>query len=141
MKSCNCDIFNVDVHRASYAKHLKSKKHIENEKQNEMVIPDWFFRELVENKIHKIYTPKSLKRIALENIKLDVKQLNKELAKKMINPYYFNDRTLRTGFNITLESHHFNHANSKLIVKPNYPEFGNEICYINKIIIEICSLS
>ena len=40
---------------------------------------------------------------------------------------------MRTGFNITLESHHINHANSKLIEKPNYPEFGIEVRYINKI--------
>ena len=36
-----------------------------------------------------------------------------------------------------MESHHVNHANSKLIVKPNYPEFGIEIRYINKIIKEL----
>ena len=42
----------------------------------------------------------------------------------MINPYYFTGRNLKSGFNITLESHHINPANSKLIIKPNYPEFG-----------------
>ena len=51
----------------------------------------------------------------------------------MINPYYFTERALRVGFNITLGSYHINHANSKLIVKPNYPEFGIEVRYINKI--------
>ena len=70
----------------------------------------------------------------MENIKLDDKQLNKELAKKMINPAYFTDRALQVGFNITLESHHINHAISKLIVKPNYLEFGIEIRCIKKII-------
>ena len=70
-------------------------------------------------------------------IEVDDEQLNKELAKKMINPYYFTDRALRVGFNITLESHHFNHANSKLIVKPNYPEFGFEVHYTNKILKEL----
>ena len=30
-----CEIFKTDVHGASYAKHLRSKKkHLENEKQN-----------------------------------------------------------------------------------------------------------
>ena len=29
MNSRRCEICNVDVHRASYAKHLKSKKHVE----------------------------------------------------------------------------------------------------------------
>ena len=32
-------VCNFDVHRASYAKHLRSKKHLENEKQNDMIIP------------------------------------------------------------------------------------------------------
>ena len=52
----------------------------------------------------------------------------------MINPYYFTDRALRAGFIITLENHHINQANSKLNIKPNYPEFGIEFRYINKII-------
>ena len=73
----------------------------------------------------------------MENVILDDKQLNKELVKKMINTYYFTDRALRVGFNITLESHHFNHANSNLIVKPNYPEFVIEFRFINKIIKEL----
>ena len=50
----------------------------------------------------------------------------------MLNPYYFTDRALRVGFDTTLESHHINHANSKLIVKPNYSEFGIETIYVNK---------
>ena len=48
----------------------------------------------------------------------------KELAKKMINPFYFTHRNLKVGFNIILERHHVNHLNSNKIVKPNYPEFG-----------------
>ena len=78
MNSRKCDICNVDVHRASYMKHLRSKKHIENMKQNEMIIPDMLFQEPVENKIKKIYNPKSLKQLARNNIRLDDKQLNKE---------------------------------------------------------------
>ena len=50
----------------------------------------------------------------------------------MLNPYYFTDRSSKSGFIITLESHHFNHANSKLINKTNYPEFGIEVRYIDK---------
>ena len=87
MTSRKCEICNVDVHRASYNKHLRSKKHTENIKQNEMIIPEWLFKEPIENKIKKIYNPKSLKQMARNNIKLDDKQLNQELAKKMINPY------------------------------------------------------
>ena len=41
--SCTCEICNVNVHRASMQKHLRSKKHLENMIQNEMIIPEWFF--------------------------------------------------------------------------------------------------
>ena len=86
MNSRRCEICNVYVHRASYSKHLRSKKHIENIKHNEMIIPEWLFREPIESKIKKIYNPISLKKLSINNIRLDDKQLNKELAKKMINP-------------------------------------------------------
>ena len=80
MNSRKCEVCNVDVHRASYIKHLRSKKHIENKKQNEMIIPEWLFQEPVENKINKIHNPRSLKQIARDNIRLDDRQLNGEIA-------------------------------------------------------------
>ena len=64
-------------------------------------------------------------------------QLNKELAKKILNPYYFTDRNLNVGYKKNLGSHHINHANSKLTITPNYPEFGIEVRCINKIIKEL----
>ena len=85
MKSRKCDICNIDVHRASYAKHLRSVKHLEKAKQTELIIPEWFFKEPIENNFKKLYNPKPLKQIAKDNIKLDDKQLNKELAKMMIS--------------------------------------------------------
>ena len=45
-----------------------------------MIIPEF------ENKIKKLYSPKSLTQIARDNIRLDDRQLNQDLAKKMINP-------------------------------------------------------
>ena len=88
-------------------------------------------------KTKNIYNPKSITQVAREKIKLDDKQLNEELARKMINPYYFTGRNLKVGFNITLESHHVNHANSKLTITPNYPELGIEVRYVNKIMKEL----
>ena len=79
MNSRKCDFCNVDVHRASYVKHLRSKKYLENIKRNEMIIPEWLFQEPVENKIDIKYNPKSLKQLACDNIRLDDKQLNKEI--------------------------------------------------------------
>ena len=51
MNSSKCDVCNIDVHRASYVKHLKSRKHLKNEKQNEMIIPELLLQEPIENKI------------------------------------------------------------------------------------------
>ena len=133
MNSRRCENCKVNIHRASFVKHLRSKKHLENIKQNEMIIPEWLFREPVENKIKNIYNPKSLKQLARDNIKLDDKQLNIELAKKMNNPYYFTDRNLKVGFKINLDSHNLHHTNSKLTITPYHSEFGIEVRYINKI--------
>ena len=134
--SRTCNVCNVNVHRASFAKHLRSKKHLENIEQNEMIIPDWLFKEErspIKKKIQKVYNPRTLKQLARQKIKLE----NKELAKMMINPYYFIDRKLKNGFKIDLESYNFSHANSILGITPNFSEFGIEFRYINKIVKEL----
>ena len=43
MNSRKCEICKVDVHRTSMQKQASIKKHLENEKQNEMIIPEWLF--------------------------------------------------------------------------------------------------
>ena len=43
--SRTCEVCNVNVHRASFVKHLRSKKHLERIEQNEMIIPDWLYKE------------------------------------------------------------------------------------------------
>ena len=43
--SRTCETCNVNVHRSSMQKHLRSKTHLENMIQNEMIIPEWFFME------------------------------------------------------------------------------------------------
>ena len=131
-----CGVCNVIVHRASFTKHLRSKKHLEKVEQNEMIIPEWLFKEEkspIKKKIQKVYKPKLLKQLAREKINLD----DKELAKIMINPYYFIDENLKIGFKINLESHNFSHVNSILIITPNFPKFGIEFRYINKIVKEL----
>ena len=62
---------------------------------------------------------------------------HKELAKRMIIPYYSIDENLKIGFKINLESHYINHANSILTITPNFSEFGIEFRYINEIIKEL----
>ena len=138
--SRTCEICNFNVHRASYVKHLRSKKHLENMNQNEMIIPEWFFKEeqtSIKNKIKKVYNPKTLQQIARQNNKLNDKELDKEIARKMINPYYIFDENLKIGFKIILESHNINHAISLLNIIPNFPDIGIETRYVNKILKEL----
>ena len=108
---------------------------MENIEQNEMIIPEWLIKQEqthLKKKIQKVYNPKTLKQLAREKIKID----DKELAKMMINPYFI-DENLKNGFKINLESHNVNHANSILTITPNFPEFGIEFRYINKIVKEL----
>ena len=79
--SRRCEICNIDVHRASFAKHLRIKKHLENIRQDDIFKTEWLFKEKlgqVKNKIKKVYNPKPLKQIARENIELDDKELDNE---------------------------------------------------------------
>ena len=68
------------------------------------------------------------------------KELDKEIAKRMINPYYFTDENLKIGFKINLESHKINHANSLLNYTPNFPDIGIEKRFINKILKEMATI-
>ena len=51
----------------------------------------------------------------------------------MNNPYKFTDGKLKKGFELNLDSHNINYATSLLTIIPNYPDFGIETRYINKI--------
>ena len=89
-----CEICDIQIHRSSLAKHLKSKKHINklssnNEDQKDIVNkPSTSKTEIIKN------SPKSLKELAKDQVKLD----NKELAKKVLNPYYFKDTFFNNFF-------------------------------------------
>ena len=131
-----CEFCNVIVHRASKQKHLRTKKLLENINQNEMIIPEWLFKQEqtpIKKKIQKLYNPKTLKQLAREKNKLD----DRELAKLMVNPSYFIDEILKNVFKINLESHNITHANSILTITPTFPEFGIEFRYIIKIVKEL----
>ena len=79
-----------------------------------MIIPERLLKEEqipIMKKLKKVNHPKTLKQKAGENIEMNDKALDKDLAKKMINPYYFIDEDLKIGFEFNLESHII-HANS-----------------------------
>ena len=80
-----------------------------------------------------------LKQIARQNIKLNDKELDTELAKKLNNLYYFFDKILKVAFKFFLEGHNINHANSLLNIIPNFADIGIETRYTNKILKEIAT--
>ena len=51
MNSRKSNVCNIDVHRPSYEKHLRSKRHLENMKQNEMIIQIAYFKNLLKIKL------------------------------------------------------------------------------------------
>ena len=59
MNNHRCDFCNTDVHRASYAKHLRSKKHLKNIRRDGIIIPERLIKEEQEpirKKLKNIYT-------------------------------------------------------------------------------------
>ena len=81
-----CEVCNISIHRASYAKHLRSKSHSENEK----VIPSNFFNEATTSR-QSTRVP-SLKDSAKQTINISGKTLEKGMAERILNPYYFSQR-------------------------------------------------
>ena len=70
----------------------------------------------------KFYEPKALKQIARDDIKRDDEKQYKILAERMNKSYHFKNRLLKARFNVTSDSHHNIHKNSKLTFTPKYLE-------------------
>ena len=105
-----------------------------------MIIAEWLFQEPFENKSRKKYSPKPLKRLARNKIKLDDKQLNKKIAEKMNNIYYLTDGALQVGFDITSDSHLINHSFSKLTIITNLKDIGIGFQYIIEILNKMANI-
>ena len=61
-----CYFSKIDVHRASYSRHLKSKKHIENEQQNKVFIPR-------KNPMKRVVKKKKIRYLILiQNLKTNI---------------------------------------------------------------------
>ena len=75
--SGRCEICNVNIHRASMQKHFRKKKHLENEKHKEMIIPEWLFKEEQAPILKKVYNSRALTPITRENSKMNDKELEK----------------------------------------------------------------
>ena len=77
-----CEECNIDVHRASYSRQLKTKRHLEKK----------------ENKPRKIID------------KVNVKETNKNKMDKI--EYKFTDNILNTAYDIPVDKHHKKNLNS-----------------------------
>ena len=106
-----CDNCEIDIHRASFSRHLKSKKHLENIQQYKVVT--WN-----ENN----------KRNSEKNINLS--------DTKVQNQFYFTDRLLKIAYDINIENYHIKHANSTIPFTSKFNIIGIALIDIYKIMIE-----
>ena len=73
--------------------------------------------------------------MAKQKINISGKGLRKEIAKRMINPYYFS-RRYETQYKIILDSHHINHIDSKITIASEY-HLSVQIDDVNNILKEM----
>ena len=106
-----CGDCNIDIHRASYIRHLKTKKHLEkNNVKPKKVIDKDNIKELKKNENNKI-------------------------------EYKFHDNTLDISYDITVDRHHKKNLNSQITVTSKfYDIFGIEMYYINDIFKEMAHI-
>ena len=55
-----CEICNINIRRESMQKHLRSRKHIENVEENEIIISERIRRENIRNVIEQLRNQQSL---------------------------------------------------------------------------------
>ena len=118
---------------------MRSIKH----EENQFIIPNNFFNEnlLSSSKINtKNFNHKCLIKLARDKIKLNDRELNKEIAKRMLNPYYFKDKVFYNFLKINLDSHHINHLNSKITIS-DITEYNSIDKYlINRLVKEMANI-
>ena len=98
-----------------------------------MIIPHNFFDEnqpsTSRQNSNRIYNFPRLSELARNKIKRDDKQLNKDLAKRMLNQYYFTRRESNHYYEIKLDSDHINHFSSKLTILSKIKNHEYSIIY------------
>ena len=102
-----CEDCNIDVHRASYSRHSKTKKHLEK----------------------KNIKPKKV--IDKDNIKEANKNKNNKIE------YKFTDNILNIAYDITVDRHLKKDLNSQIRITSKFGNTGIEMYYINKLFKEM----
>ena len=111
-----CALCKIDVLRASYSRHLKSKKQLEITIKNKANVPG-------------------------KNPTKPVKREHFEASHtKIKNLYYFIYRILKVAYVINIDNHHDKHANSMITITSKSNETGIDIFHNNRIIIEMSNI-
>ena len=63
-----CEICNINIRRESSQKHLRSRKHIENVEENEIIISERIGRGNIRNVIEQLRNQQSLELLPGNNI-------------------------------------------------------------------------
>ena len=106
-----CEDCNIDVHRASYSRHLKTKRHLEKK----------------EIKPRKIID------------KDDKKEANKNKNIKRDDKieYKFSDNILHTAYDITVDKHHKKNLNLQITITSKFDDTGIEMNFVDEIFREM----
>ena len=104
-----CEDCNIDVHRASYSRHLKTKKHLEK-------------KEIEPKKIID---------------KNNIKETNKNIKRNNKIKYKFTDDILNKIYDITIDRHHKKDLNSQITITSKFDYTGIEMYFIDEIFKEM----
>ena len=103
-----CESCNIDIHRASYSRHLKSDKHLNK-------------KEIKPKKI-----------IDKDNKKESIKNKNDKIE------YKFADNILNTAYDITVDNHHKKNLNSQITITSKFNDIvGIEMYHVDEIFKEM----
>ena len=105
-----CNDCNIDIHRAGYSRHLKSRKHLDknNIKPKKVIDKD--------------------------------KDNNKETKKNNKIDYKFTDEVLDKIYDITIDRHHKKELNSQITITSKFDNTGIEMYFIDKIFKEMAHI-
>ena len=104
-----CEDCNIDIHRASYSRHLNTKRHLEKKGIKPRKIID----------------------------KNDEKESSKIIKRNDKIEYKFTDNILNTAYDITVDRHHKKNLNSQITITSKFDNTGIEMYYIDKIFKEL----
>ena len=107
-----CDECNIDIHRASYSRHLKSKRHLEKKDIKPKKIID----------------------------KDTVTEINKNTKKNDKIEYKFTDDILNKIYDITVDRHHKKDLNSQITITSKFDNTGIEMYYTDEIFKEMAHI-